>query len=619
LAADLEHWLADEPVAAYRDPLPARLGRWGRRHKPVVAGAAALLLTAVAALAISAVLIRQQKELVKQQRDRAERNLGLAMRAVEDTITKVAKEPLLKEANFHDLRKKLLASAVPYYQEFAKQESDDPELEAQRGRSFDRLAYVRQQMGEKEEAAADYREETAIFARLEAAFPDQPAYRQELAGSHNNLGLMLADLGRSLEAESEYREARAHYLKLAQQFPDVPGYRQELANSHNNLGLLLAGLDRRDEAEVEHRSALALREKLVELFPDMSDYRQDLAGSHNNLGLLLAGLDRYNEAEKAYRASLALKVRLAEQFPDVPDYRRELALSHNNLGNLLAGRGRREAELEYRAALALYLKLTEQFPAVPTYRQELAGNHNNLGILLAGLGRRDEAEKEYRASLAFKEKLAEQFAAVPDYAVDLGGGYVNFGVLLLNRGQPEAALPWYDKAITRLQAVLAKDGRLATARLFLRNAHWNRASALTQLNRHVEAVREWDRAIELEGGSMRTGFRLLRAGCLAQTGEHARAVAEANALTEGEDVSGPTLYDAACVCALAAASVKDDAKLTKQYAGRAVALLRQAQKAGFFKQPANVVHMKKDSDLRALLMRPDYQALLKELETPAKP
>src|SRR5262249_12052116 len=46
LAAEVEHWLADELVRAYREPLLARLGRWGRRHRPLVAGATALLVTA---------------------------------------------------------------------------------------------------------------------------------------------------------------------------------------------------------------------------------------------------------------------------------------------------------------------------------------------------------------------------------------------------------------------------------------------------------------------------------------------------------------------------------------------------------------------------------------------
>jgi hypothetical protein len=52
-------------------------------------------------------------------------------------------------------------------------------------------------------------------------------------------------------------------------------------------------------------------------------------------------------------------------------------------------------------------------------------------------------------------------------------------------------------------------------------------------NRPVEAIRDWDRAIELDEGFRRNDIRLQRASCLAQAGEHARAVAEANTLSEG--------------------------------------------------------------------------------------
>ena len=43
LAGDIERWLGDEPVRAYQEPRWARILRWGRRHRPLVAGAAALL------------------------------------------------------------------------------------------------------------------------------------------------------------------------------------------------------------------------------------------------------------------------------------------------------------------------------------------------------------------------------------------------------------------------------------------------------------------------------------------------------------------------------------------------------------------------------------------------
>src|SRR5262249_50133436 len=47
LAADVEHWLAGEPVTAYREPLLRRLGRWRRRHPALAAVAVVLFLTAI--------------------------------------------------------------------------------------------------------------------------------------------------------------------------------------------------------------------------------------------------------------------------------------------------------------------------------------------------------------------------------------------------------------------------------------------------------------------------------------------------------------------------------------------------------------------------------------------
>jgi tetratricopeptide (TPR) repeat protein/tRNA A-37 threonylcarbamoyl transferase component Bud32 len=52
LAEDVEHWLADEPVSAWAEPLRLRVGRWARRHKPLVSGAAAALLVGLLALGV---------------------------------------------------------------------------------------------------------------------------------------------------------------------------------------------------------------------------------------------------------------------------------------------------------------------------------------------------------------------------------------------------------------------------------------------------------------------------------------------------------------------------------------------------------------------------------------
>jgi WD40 repeat protein/serine/threonine protein kinase len=72
LTEEIERWLADEPITAARDPLSTRLIRWGRRHRTLVAGIGALLVTAVGALAISTLLISSERARTEQQRQRAD-------------------------------------------------------------------------------------------------------------------------------------------------------------------------------------------------------------------------------------------------------------------------------------------------------------------------------------------------------------------------------------------------------------------------------------------------------------------------------------------------------------------------------------------------------------------
>jgi WD40 repeat protein/tRNA A-37 threonylcarbamoyl transferase component Bud32 len=86
LAEDLEHWLADEPVSAYPEPWAQRLGRWARRHRPLVTGAAALLVTAVVALSIGTALVesaRRAEAEAHQKADRARHDEAEARRQAE--------------------------------------------------------------------------------------------------------------------------------------------------------------------------------------------------------------------------------------------------------------------------------------------------------------------------------------------------------------------------------------------------------------------------------------------------------------------------------------------------------------------------------------------------------
>jgi WD40 repeat protein len=75
LADEIEHWLADEPLSVYREPLTVRLARWVRRHRTLATGIGVLLITTVVGLAITAALIRREQLQTEGERLRAELNL----------------------------------------------------------------------------------------------------------------------------------------------------------------------------------------------------------------------------------------------------------------------------------------------------------------------------------------------------------------------------------------------------------------------------------------------------------------------------------------------------------------------------------------------------------------
>ncbi|MGB7345362.1 MAG: serine/threonine protein kinase, partial [Pirellulaceae bacterium] len=75
LAADVESWLADEPVAVHRDSIAVRMTRWGRRHRTIAASAAvAVVLLTIGSIVGSMIYnVQHTRQLAlegeKRQRD----------------------------------------------------------------------------------------------------------------------------------------------------------------------------------------------------------------------------------------------------------------------------------------------------------------------------------------------------------------------------------------------------------------------------------------------------------------------------------------------------------------------------------------------------------------------
>jgi serine/threonine protein kinase/tetratricopeptide (TPR) repeat protein len=480
------------------------------------------------------------------------------------------------------------------------------------GNSYNSLGTLSEALGKPAEAEAAFRQALAIWTKLFDESPTLPQNRRNLARSHHNLGWLLMALGKHAEAETAFRQALAIRAKLAADSPGVAECREELGITHTNLGRLLAAVVKPAEAETAFREALALQEKLAAEFPSVPQFRHGLGNSQSSLGKVLLAQRRLPQAEMAFRQDLAIREKLVADFPSVTEYHLALAISHQGLSAVLEELGKHvEAEAALRRSLDIAKRLTDDFPSVPAYREKLARCHTTLGWLLKDRGKYAEAETALRQALAIQEKLVADFPDLPSHALQLGGTYSNFGHLVRDRGEPANALEWFARAIARMQPVLQQEPRLATARLYFRNAHWGRAEALGQLGRHAEAIPDWERASACnDEGHRDAWFRLQRASALARAGQQTGATAAVEALLGPSQADASTLYGAACVHALTAGVAKGDQAQAEKHAARAVGLLRQAVQAGY----TDLAQLKKAADLDALRQRQDFQALLGDLE-----
>jgi eukaryotic-like serine/threonine-protein kinase len=144
LADDLKRFLDGRPIQARRPTATERLRTWSRRHPSTVGAGFVVLVLLLGASLISTALVRreQKKTLIEQQRSEsayrrerqraleAEERFRLARRAVDELI-QVSEEELAHRQGTEGLRKRLLASALAYYQEFIDERRGDPDAQAE--------------------------------------------------------------------------------------------------------------------------------------------------------------------------------------------------------------------------------------------------------------------------------------------------------------------------------------------------------------------------------------------------------------------------------------------------------------------------------------------------------
>ncbi len=477
LADDLRRFLDGRPVRARPVSWWGRAVKWAKRRPALVAGGSLALALVLAAWIVGTVLVVREK-------NRAEENLRLALKAMDEIVLEDLENQLPREANLGPERRATLQRTLTFYEDFTRANQNNPALQREQGRAYLRIAVIYSLLGQFDQAAAAYRRAITFLEGLVAASPTSPAFRQELALCYYHFASQLGALAPA-EVEVNYRQAASLQDRLAADFPDVPEYRADLARTEINLGAWLSDHHQAEKGTPMMRQGLRRLEQVTGQQPDQPEHRFALAAGYIQLGLRVsADTDRV----AAYRRALALFQPLVTAYPR-QRYREGLAVGYLDLGEALARLGQREqAEQASRQGIAVAKQLIADYPQVPIYRTHLAGCLNNLGNMLREAGQLREAEAAFRECLEHwrvVQRLAPTVAATEDSRRKRWVILANLANFLRLQGNPAGARPLLEEAVADQRAALQGDPQNAGYRGFFQTHSGFLAETLEQLGDHA--------------------------------------------------------------------------------------------------------------------------------------
>ncbi len=475
LADDLQRWLADEPVAAHRERLGERAGRWLRGHRAATRAAAiAVLLIAVVSLAalamvdaarrntataLAAETAAKNAETKAKQAETAAKNEAKA--AIDRFVETVEEAELLKDERFQPLRKKLLSEALSYYQAFIDAHEHDAAARHDLATALSKVGLISGSTGSASDAVAAYQLALALREKLAAEYPNVVEYQSDLAASYDNLGGQQLQTGDRKSALLSYQRALAIGETLAAEHPSVNAHQNDLAKTYYNLGRLQQTTGDPEAAMAGYQRALAIREKLAAENPNVSKVQSELAQTYHNLGVLQSATGDHDAALTSFRRALAVHEKLAQENPTVGNYQSDLAKHYQGLGAVQQKTGDWEAAaLTCRRAFAICEKLAAEKPNVPEYQRDLAESYDNLGVLERETGASQAALISYQRALAIREKLSAENPDVPDYRSHLAASYGNLGHLQHKTGNFEAALLSDQRALTIREKLVTENPKI---------------------------------------------------------------------------------------------------------------------------------------------------------------
>jgi serine/threonine-protein kinase len=477
LAEDLERWMADERVSAWREPWTRTLIRWLTRHRVGVTAAAAAVLMALVGtgavlgvqttanaelkrannhLALANSRVTRGNEDLRAAGERERQRFDLAMEAIKLFHGEVSEDLLLKEKQFEALRAKLLSGAAGFYGKLERLLEGHPDAQSRAalGRAYAELGDLTQAIGKAPEAVEMHRKALAVRRELAAGPGAEAEAVLDVVRSLLVLGVSLGSTGADAVELALDEEALglAEGLITAGRGGDEARYEMSLCLDWMSYHV---AQQRPEEGLEMARRAQAISRDLVARNPTVTRYLERLAGAQFALGSRSSMAGKPAEGIAAYKESVSTYQNLASTQPERFRFQDSLGKLHNNIASELLTIGKlNEAVAARRAAVEIWRKAADRNPAATSLANNLAFGLDNVASDLAATGRAAEALEALAEARPILQKLADANLGDTASARNLAKNYLVTGETLGRMGMQLEAKAALEKglSIARKQA-----------------------------------------------------------------------------------------------------------------------------------------------------------------------
>lgn len=489
MADDIERFLADESVAAHRDPFLSRVRRWSRKHPRVVASFAATLSVGLLSTIVISSLVASTNQQLRinnskltnanlresEARRTAEANEKIARGQSQlalTTLTAVIQDiqvGLKSATGGAEIRRRLLAISLERLARVSSEFLEQVELDRTTMIALNEMGDIILGFGVEQstlsvnesllpasageqhsavELALEFYKKTLEIAEELAEESDDLESQLELAFAYNDLARANERLGDSTEALKLSRLAIDIESKLVVSNPDNSRYASEFAASQIRAGRLEMRLGNASQAERLFLEVLETRKRLLAESPEDGGRIYGLSTAFSTLANFYLEMGNLDKAIELIQMSLGICEEAAEKGANGTRTAASLAIDYDILGHIHVRKSELEAAHQsFRRSLEYRIQALNAEPNSPIAKRACLVSWINLGTVQKDLGELTEALDSIGEGLKIALTRVASDPSDSEAKFDLSVCYDRMGDIYLNQGHLDKALEAFQSSL----------------------------------------------------------------------------------------------------------------------------------------------------------------------------